>query len=135
MSRIDYPGSDSASAEPVKKRNPELGDAREASYIEVETVAGSVLQGKARAKLRATLTDDSNRPLKGQKIHFYVAKGGQSFGTVATDRSGVAEWDTGQHISDPQLMVTAAVSGYVAEYKGSENYEGSKGMGSFNVTT
>ncbi|GGZ24324.1 hypothetical protein GCM10010387_17100 [Streptomyces inusitatus] len=134
MSQIQYPGADT-SDEPQKKRNPELGERREASYIEVETVAGSALQGKARAKLRATLTDENNEPLKGQSIRFYVRTGGQTFGTVKTDREGVAEWDTGQHISDPQLMITAAVSGYVAEYKGSANYDGAKAIGSFNVTT
>lgn len=136
MSKIQYPGDPDAVSEeaPKQQRNPELGKQREGTFLEVETVAGTALQGKARAKLRATLTDQYNRGLTNQPIHFYVRNGGQSFGTVKTNPQGVAEWDTGQHISDPQLMATAALSGYVAEYKGSENYDGCQGNGSFNVT-
>ncbi|MFD3775784.1 hypothetical protein [Streptomyces sp. NPDC058612] len=134
MSKIQYPGPDTTDEEPAEKRNPELATKREAVKLRTETVKGSALQGKARAKLRARLTNMFNEPLVGQDIRFYVESGGQEFGTESTDQDGWAERDTGQHISDVQLMLTAALSGYVAEYGGSRNYRGATAKGSFNAT-
>jgi hypothetical protein len=67
-------------------------------------------------------------------VHFFVAEGGQELGGVRTNDQGKAVFDTGSHISDPQLMVTAALSGYVAEFKGTRTYCSSEARGSCNVS-
>ncbi|MFC8447722.1 Ig-like domain-containing protein [Kitasatospora sp. NPDC057223] len=113
---------------------PEVGKRKLASFLEADTVKGSVLQGKAKATVSATLTNIDGDPLTQQTIHFKVASSGMDLGSAPTNANGQAILDIGQHISDIQAMITGGLSGYVAEYKGSANFAPSSAKGSFNAT-
>jgi hypothetical protein len=104
---------------------------KKSTFPEANTVKGSALQGKAKAKVEAILTDEDGMGPPNQLIHFYVAGGGQELGP--DQRAGRGGFDTGSQVSDPQLMATAALSGYVAEFKGSRTYYSTEAKGSFNV--
>ncbi|MFF3068892.1 hypothetical protein [Kitasatospora sp. NPDC057936] len=120
--------------QPQPEQPSEVGARRRASFLEAHTVNGSLIQGKASAILVATLTDEDNQPLHGQPIHFSIEASGKDLGTVSTNRDGEASLDTGSHLADIQSMVFGAASGYVAEFKGSPNFQGSKARGKFNAT-
>ncbi|MFE2943363.1 hypothetical protein ACFXKG_30565 [Streptomyces sp. NPDC059255] len=119
---------------PQQPVDPEAPKIKKSTFLEANTVKGSALQGKAKAKVEAFLTDEDGQGLPNQLIHFYVAGGGQELGSARTNDQGKAVFDTGSHISDPQLMATAALSGYVAEFKGSRTYYSAEAKGSFNAT-
>ncbi|MBB5935874.1 Ig-like domain-containing protein [Streptomyces zagrosensis] len=119
--------------QPAPPVDPDAPRIKRPAFLEANTVKGSALQGKARAKVEATLLDEDGQGIPGQLIHFYVATGGQELGSARTNDQGKATFDTGAQISDPQLWATAALSGYVAEFKGTRTYYSTEAKGSFNV--
>ncbi|MFC9649878.1 MULTISPECIES: hypothetical protein [unclassified Streptomyces] len=119
---------------PQQPVDPEAPRPKKSTFLEAHTVKGSALQGKARAKVEAILTDGDGQGIPDQLIHFYVATGGQELGSARTNDQGKASFDSGTQISDPQLMATAMASGYIAEFKGSRVYYSTEAKGSFNVS-
>ncbi|MER5556131.1 Ig-like domain-containing protein [Streptomyces sp. NPDC002793] len=117
---------------PQQPVDPEAPKIKRTTFLEANTVKGSALQGKA--KVEAILTDEDGQGLPNQLIHLYVAGGSQELGSARTNDQGKATFDTGSHISDSQLMATAALSGYVAEFKGSRTYYSCEAKGSFSVS-
>ncbi|RLU94659.1 hypothetical protein CTZ27_18265 [Streptomyces griseocarneus] len=105
---------------------------KENVILQAKTVRGNII-GMAQGELGASLTNADGAGIKAQRISFAVASTNQEFGSAITDSNGEATLDSGANITDPQLMITAATTGYVAVYHGNEHYNPAKAKGKFIV--
>ncbi|MGA5130493.1 hypothetical protein QZH56_11580 [Streptomyces olivoreticuli] len=110
----------------------DLPHEKENVILTASTVRGSLI-GMAQAQMSANLTNADGTGIKAQPISFVVTSTNQEFGRATTDSNGDANLDSGANISDPQLMASAAFSGYTAVYHGNATYNPAKARGKYIV--
>lgn len=100
--------------------------------LEAHNVTGHI-QGLAQAHLVAVARDSDGMGVGELDIHFLAKSTREHIGTVSTTSDGEAALESGSSISNPELMFSAATSGFVAKFYGNRDYYPAEANGRIGI--